>query len=294
MQKKYLKLKAYCDEKIKEFPQYQSKYNREIRLAKRYYDNDVNLVTIIRENRDKISTRYIIPFLLGVTKKVTDEDFKFKLVKEGSSGGVDIDMDFSSEGKEIIKNYLLDKYGKDKVISVGTFSQLGPASAAKDLLRVYEIDFQESNRFTKLLKKEMSWEDNIENIKNNYTNQYNFYLKNKQVLDLVPYFINKTRQSGKHAGGIIITKEPFKNLIPTNRVGGAAGEVVTAFQESAQEQVLDELGIIKYDLLAIKILDILKNSVNLIEEDLYLIEENGAKKIVPESYLDKSKEIQNE
>ena len=288
MQEKYLKLKSYCDEKIKQFPQYQSKYNREIRLAKRYYDNGVNLITILKKDKDKISTRYIIPFLLGINKEVTNEDFEFKLVKEGSSGGVDIDMDFSSEGKEIIKKYLLDKYGEDKVISVGTFSMMGPASAAKDLLRVYEIDFQKSNSFTKLLKKEVSWEDNLKNIEQNYPNQYAFYLENKEVLDLVPYFLNKTRQSGKHAGGIVITNEKFEDLIPTNRVGGAAGEVVTAFQESAQEQVLDELGIIKYDLLAIKILDILKNAVNLIDEDLYLIEENGTKKIVPESYLDKS------
>lgn len=284
----YIKLKEICDKKIEKYPQYKNKYNKEIILIKRYFDNNVNILEELSKNRDKISTRYVIPFLLGFTKEVTDEIFEYKLIREGSSGGIDIDMDFSAEGKEKINEYLKEKYGDDKVISVGTFSKLGNASAAKDLLRIHEIDFQMSNQFTKLLKKEITWEENIENIKKNNSKMYQFYLENKDILDLVPQFTGKTRQTGKHAGGVVITKEPFNDIIPTIRVGGAKGEVVTAFEESSTNQSLDEIGIIKYDILAIKILDILKNSVNLIKEELFLIEEDGVRKIVPESYLKKN------
>ena len=61
---------------------------------------------------------------------------------------------------------------------------------------------------------------------------------------------------------------------------------VTAFQESGQVATLDSLGIIKLDLLGITVLDNIKEAVNLIDEELYLIEEDGIEKIVPKSYLE--------
>lgn len=276
-------LKTFCDEKIKKYPQYNDLYSREIIFAKRYYDNGINLVELLQEN--KPSKKYIIPFLLGITDEVVDEEWEYKFVSE-ESGAIDIDTDFSSAGKEMIQNYLLEKYGEDRVLHVGTFTKLGLASAAKDLLRIYKIDYVRSNGFTKILDRGLSWEDNIENIRENFTEQYKFYQENKSVLDLVPYFINKIRQSGKHAGGIVISDEPIYKLIPIDRV---SGEVCTAFPESAQQQVLDELGVIKFDILGISILDVIRETINMIEEKLFLIIEDDIQKIVPESYIQEYK-----
>ena len=287
----YEKLKKYCDEKIKKYPHLQNKYKKEIEIAERYYKNGKNLVTLLKNNKEKISNRYVIPFLLGLTKKVTDEEFEYKLIEEGSSGGIDIDIDFSSEGKKQIKDYLVEKYGEDYVLPVGTNLTMGLANAVKDLLRVNGANFQKSNKFTSLLEKDKTWEENIENIKQNHTFMYDFYKENKDILDFVPVFLSKVRQRSKHAGGIVITEEKYSDLLPVNRV---RGEIVTAFQESSQEQILDELGFIKYDLLAITILDILKTTVDLIDEELYLIEEDGIKKIVPKSYIKEELKCQEE
>ncbi len=284
MELTYKKLREFCDKKMKEYPGLNEKrYRKEMLLAKYYYDNDINLVEYLKENSNKVSSRYYIPFLLGITGIITDKEWQYRFIKEGSSGGVDIDMDFDPAGRDKIHEYLIDKFGKDRVLTVGTFSRLGPASAAKDLLRIYKVNFTESNKFTKVLTKELSWKENIENIRLNFPDQHKFYEKNKTVLDLTPYFINKIRQSSKHAGGLVITDEPFYNLIPIDRV---TGEVVTAFPESAQEQVLDELGIVKFDLLRIEVLDIVRNTIDSIKEKLYLIEEDGIMKIVPSSYID--------
>ncbi len=284
MELTYKKLREFCDKKIKEYPELDGKkYRREMLLAKYYYDNGVNLVEYLKENLNKVSNRYYIPFLLGITDPISDKEWEYKFVKEGGSSGVDIDMDFDPVGRDKIHEYLIEKFGKDRVLAVGTFSRLGPASAAKDLLRIYKVNFTESNKFTKVLTKELSWKENIENIRLNFPDQHKFYEKNKTVLDLTPYFINKIRQSSKHAGGLVITDEPFYNLIPVDRV---TGEVVTAFPESAQEQVLDELGIVKLDILRIEILSIIKNTIDSIKEKLYLIEEDGIRKVVLSSYID--------
>lgn len=80
----------------------------------------------------------------------------------------------------------------------------------------------------------------------------------------------------------MITPEPIYNYIPVDRV---AGELITAFPESGQESILDECGLVKLDLLAITVLEVIDRTVEMINEKLYLIEENGIKKIVGESYL---------
>jgi len=281
----YKELKEFCDEEIKKYPESDiKKYKHEIIRAKYYYDSGINLVDLLKETPNKISKRYYIPFLLGITDDVIDKDLEYKFVTTESSGGVDIDMDFDPEGRNKIYDYLIEKFGDNRVLSVGTFSRLGPASAAKDLLRVYKINYQESNNFTKTLQKELSWKENIENIQENFPDQYKFYERYKTILDLVPHFINKIRQSSKHAGGIVITDRPFYELIPVDRV---TSEVVTAFPESAQEQVLDKLGITKFDVLRIEVLEIIKNTINNLKDRLFLVEEDEIKKIVTESYLEK-------
>jgi len=281
----FKELKDYCDIEISQYPQYLEKYKKEITLARRYYDNDIDLIELL--NTKIPSTKYVIPFLLGLTEKVTNEEWEYKFVKSGSSGGVDIDLDFDPIGKEKIQKYLVEKFGEDRVIHVGTFSRLGPSSAAKDLLRIYKIDFKESNSFTSLLQQTLSWEDNLKNLQEKFPTQYAFYEKHKDILDLTPFFINKIRQVSTHAGGIVILDKPVYERIPIDRVSNS---LVTAFPESAQEQILDEIGVVKFDILAISILDVIRSTIaSLKNEKLYLVDEDGIMKIVSEKYLEENK-----
>lgn len=76
---------------------------------------------------------------------------------------------------------------------------------------------------------------------------------------------------------------PVYELIPVERVGGM---ILTAFPESGSDSILDELGLIKFDILGISVLDIISNTIGQVKEELYLIEDDdGLKKIVPESYI---------
>lgn len=283
----FRELKILCDQEIKKYPEHEKKYNKEIIIAKRFYDNGRNLYKELSEERHNISPRYVIPFLLGLTNKVTDEPFEYIQVKPGSSGGVDVDCDFSTFAKEKVQEYIIDKFGEECVVNVGTFTRLGPPSAAKDLLRIYKVNYKTSNDFTKCLDTNMSWDENLNNLKATQPAQYQFYLEYKEILDMTPHFINKVRQGGKHAGGVVILPGPVYNYIPVDRVQGV---LVSAFPESASEQVLDELGVVKYDVLAISILDVIRNSIDMIDEKIYLIEEDGIEKIVPQSYIDKKGE----
>lgn len=260
------------------------RYKEEIKIAKRFYDNDRNLYEELLNKKEKIDNRYVIPYLLELTETLNLEKLpQYIQVKSGASGGIDIDSDVESNAREKIFEYLKEKYGEECVLYVGTASSLGPASAAKDILRVYGVDFKKSNSFTSKLDKMLSWEENIELLKNEHPAEYDFYLENKEILEIVPHFIDKIRQNGRHAGGIIVLPKPVYNYIPVNRV---SGEIVSAFPESGQESVLDEIGVIKLDILSISILDVMKNAIDLIDEKIYLIEDDdGIEKIVNESYV---------
>lgn len=255
---------------------------KELTVAKRFYENGRDLLSEFETKKEKIQTRYVLPFVLGYTNEITQEKPEYIQVKLGSSGGIDIDSDFQGAGKEKIIQHLKTKYGEDCVIPVGTFSTLGISNAVKDLLRIKGVEFQASNDFTAALNKEVEWSKALEELKLTDQKQYKFYQKNQEILDLVPKFLNKTRQAGKHAGGVVVLPAPVYNFVPVERAGDS---IVTAFPESGSEQVLDELGIIKLDILAIKILDVIGGAIEMVDEDLYEIEEDGIIKIVPENYL---------
>lgn len=283
----YREIKKLCDEKIKEYSDYLDRYKKEIIALKRYSSNGIDIYEQFENRKEEIDNRYVVPFLLGFTKDVDlNKPVDMIQVREGASGGIDIDVDLSPEAKSKVTEYLRNKFGEDRVLSVGTYTKMGVASAAKDLMRIYEVPFRESNAFTSELDSQETWEQNLERIKATRPDVYVTYEKYKEVLDLTPYFINKVRQSGKHAGGVVVLDRPVYELIPVDRVSGS---LVTAFPESGQVQTLDEVGVVKFDILGISILDVIANTLDNINEKLYLIEDDdGIQKVVPESYINKN------
>lgn len=226
----------------------------------------------------------VIPYLLGFTETVElNKPLEFIQVKPGASGGIDVDSDFSGEGRDAVIKYLKNKYGDDCVTPVGTTSTLQMKVACKDLLRYVGSTVAEANEFTKELDDELSFEENIKKLLANDSPAKETYLKYQKILDLVPRFLGKARNVGCHAGGVVLTPKPIWNYCPVEL---SAETIVTAFPESGSSQFLDEIGLVKLDLLAISVLDVIKETTDLINEDLYLIEDDdGLQKIVPASYL---------
>lgn len=191
----YRDIKKLCDEKIKEYPEYTDRYKKEIIALKRFANNGIDIYQEFQNKKEKIDNRYVVPFLLGFTKSIDiEKPMDMIQVKEGASGGVDVDVDLSPLAKEKVTEYLKNKFGEERVLSVGTYTKMGVASAAKDLMRIYEVPFKESNAFTSELNSQETWQENLERLKFSRPDLYATYEKYKEVLDLTPYFINKVRQ----------------------------------------------------------------------------------------------------
>lgn len=277
-------LKSLVAQKIKEYPEYKERALYELRRAIWLFESDnINIADELLNSDKKIDDRYVLPFFLGKTDRVDlSKPLEIVQIRRGGGSGLDIDTDFEPKAKEAVKQMLIEKYGQSRVMGIGTYTNVGLASGIKDILRKCEVPFKESNDFCKELNDELSFEENMENYRQNFPVPYETYERNKAYLDFTPKIMNGKRSVGQHAGGVLLLDDDVWNYIPVIHTKEG---VATAFVENGGMTELDELGIIKYDFLAISVLEVINNAIESIKEEIVKIEEEGVVKYVPFSYL---------
>jgi DNA polymerase-3 subunit alpha len=186
----------------------------------------------------------------------------------------DIDVDVPINKREEIIQYIKDKYGHDKVSQMVTFNTIKGRGALKDVLRVYgNISFEEMNRITKSIPDEAKIADELQEMKeetgeasiirwaleNNADKLKEWcYLDENDQLQgpLAKRFEQAIRLEGtksnqsKHAAGIAISSEPLDQICPM--VYDSKNDQLIAGMEM---QDLENIGIIKFDILGIAYLD---------------------------------------
>ncbi len=283
-------LKTLVAKKIKEYPEYKDRALKELRRAKWLLKDGINIADEILNSEKKIDDRYVLPFFLGKTDKVDlSKPLEIVQIRRGGGSGLDIDTDFEPKAKEAAKQMLIEKYGPERVMGVAAYGTVGLASAIKDILRKCDVPFKESNDFCKELNEELSFEENMKMYAENYPALYETYERNKAYLDFTPRIMGQVRQVGQHAGGCLIMDKPVWEYIP---VVHTKDGVSSAFVENGGNTELDELGVIKYDFLAITVLEVISNAVESVDEEIVkILDDDGIEKYVPKSYL-QNKEVE--
>ena len=201
----------------------------------------------------------------------------------------DIDVDVPINKRESIIQYIKDKYGHDKVSQMVTFNTIKGRGALKDVLRVYgNIGFEEMNRITKNIPDEAKIADELQEMKeetgeasiiqwaleNNADKLREWcYIDENNELQgpLAKRFEQAIRLEGtksnqsKHAAGIAISSEPLKDICPM--VYDSKNEQLIAGMEM---QDLEGIGIIKFDILGIALLDKIMTIQDLLKEGVKL------------------------
>lgn len=175
----------------------------------------------------------------------------------------DIDIDFDEDGRESVLEWVVNKYGRNRVAHIVTFGSMAPKMAIKDVARVQKLELSEANRICKMIPEkpgttfkkaieespELNAEINSANALIASTLQY------AQILE------GSIRQTGVHACGIIICKDDLEEHIPicTNK---DAKLYVTQFDGKHVEDV----GMLKMDFLGLKTLSIIKDAVRYVKK----------------------------
>lgn len=174
----------------------------------------------------------------------------------------DIDMDFGKRGRDELIGYLKNKYGEDSVANIINFSIFKPRSYIKDVSRVYGLPFGTVNKVTKIIPDNTSdWKDAIK-----IPEVCQFVGKHEEIENNSKNLLGISRHRGVHASGVVVTPGRILDWVPIawSIVGDEnKKQRVTEFDTYA----LEDLNILKLDFLGQNTLDIIKHTLDLINDE---------------------------
>ena len=179
----------------------------------------------------------------------------------------DIDVDYLPVIQDYLRNEFCPKtFGRDNVVNIGNYGTFGIKSALLDMARVHGVDRNEIQSITKNLQDKdeegnvLTWEKALE-----ITPELQEYCKKYPEVGLsAKSLINRNRSRGKHAGGTVISSVKIDDFVPV--MIDTDGNPVSGWTEGLHDQDLQPVGLIKFDVLAIKDLLRISNCCKLIKE----------------------------
>lgn len=205
----------------------------------------------------------LVPYLLGLTDEFDPSAESAHIQGEFP----DIDVDYLPAVQEYLRNEWCPRtFGRDKVVNIGNYSTFGIKSALLDMARVHGADHQEIQAITKnLVDKDgdgrpLSWDKALE-----ATPDLAAYCqRNPEIADAASRLIDRNRGRGKHAGGTVVSSIKIADLVPI--MIDTDGNPVSGWTEGLHEQDLQPVGLIKFDVLAVKDLLRIAHCCNLVKE----------------------------
>ncbi len=175
----------------------------------------------------------------------------------------DIDIDFDEDGREDVLNYVVKKYGQERVAHIITFGTMAAKMAIRDVARVQKLPLPDADRLAKMIPERPDI-----TIAAAY-NEVPEFLKEKnsdnpliaQTLKYAEVLEGSIRQTGVHACGIIIGKENLDEYIPLCTAKDTTLNV-TQFDGG----YVEEVGLLKMDFLGLKTLSIIKDAIKNIKK----------------------------
>ncbi|MFT3740906.1 MAG: DNA polymerase III subunit alpha [Breznakibacter sp.] len=174
----------------------------------------------------------------------------------------DVDIDFDDDGRQLVLDYVTDKYGHDKVAHICTFGTMAAKMAIRDVARVLKLPLPEADRLAKMvpetpkitLKKAYEEVPDLEREKSSSDPLIAKTIKFAETLE------GSVRQTGVHACGILISKDPLDEHIP---VMPTKDENLLTTQYDGR--FVEAIGLMKMDFLGLKTLSIIKETLENIK-----------------------------
>ncbi len=175
----------------------------------------------------------------------------------------DIDIDFDDAGRGKVLEWVAQKYGKDHVAHIVTFGSMAPRMAIKDVARVLDLPLQEANKLAKLvparpkitMEAALRESPQLRDEKSSHDRLVVDTLNFAEALD------GSIRQTGVHACGTLISRDPLIETIP---VMPTPDDSLLTTQYDGH--FVEPIGLLKMDFLGLKTLTILKNCLQNVKD----------------------------
>ncbi|GIV33221.1 MAG: DNA-directed DNA polymerase [Chitinophagales bacterium] len=193
----------------------------------------------------------------------------------------DIDTDFDDEGRQKVIDYVVEKYGRNQVAQIVTFSTMAAKMSIRDVARVLDLPLPDSNALAKLipgrpnmvlkrlLHAPLEGEDGLKAVENLSLDEledikqlrkiYNSDTLQSKVLHEAELLEGSVRGTGIHAAGIIIAPKDLMEIIPVCTAKDS-NLLVTQYEG----KVIEDAGVLKMDFLGLKTLSDIRDTLELI------------------------------
>ncbi len=192
----------------------------------------------------------------------------------------DVDIDFDDDGRQLVLDWVTEKYGRERVAHICTFGTMATKLAIRDVSRVLKLPLPEADRLAKMVPEapKMSFlkaykeSTELRNEKKSANPLIVSTLKFAETLE------GSVRQTGVHACGILISRDPLDEHIPLMPTKDE-----NLYTTQYDGRFVEDIGLLKMDFLGLKTLSIIKETLENIrlskklEVDIDAIPEDDAK-----------------
>jgi DNA polymerase-3 subunit alpha len=175
----------------------------------------------------------------------------------------DIDIDFCFERRQEVIDYVVRKYGKDRVVQIVTFGTMAARAVIRDVGRALDLSYAQVDAVAKMIPTEIGITIEKALLSNpELKNMYNNDEQIKYLIDMSLRLEGLPRHTSMHAAGVVISKAPVVEYVPLSRASDDS--ITTQFTMTT----LEELGLLKMDFLGLRTLTVIQNAVRLVNEKL--------------------------
>ena len=173
----------------------------------------------------------------------------------------DIDIDFCYERRQEVIDYVVEKYGKDKVVQIVTFGTMAARGVIRDVGRVMDLPYAMVDSIAKMVPNELNI--TIEKAMRMSSELRKIYEEDSQVHHLIEMskrLEGLPRHTSMHAAGVVICQKSADEYVPLSKAND--GSITTQFTMTT----LEELGLLKMDFLGLRTLTVIQDAVRLAEK----------------------------
>ena len=172
----------------------------------------------------------------------------------------DIDVDFDYERRGQVIDYVRRRYGSDHVAQIITFGTMAARAVIRDVGRVMDMSYQETDRIAKLVPFELGMTlERALSLSTELRRLYEGDDRVREVIDTAKKLEGMPRNASTHAAGVLITSEPVVNYVPLQTNDDV---VTTQFPMGT----LEALGLLKMDFLGLRTLNVIMDSIAMAVE----------------------------
>ncbi len=173
----------------------------------------------------------------------------------------DIDIDFCFERRQEVIDYVVSKYGKDRVVQIVTFGTMAARAVIRDVGRALDMPYASVDVVAKMIPTELGI--TIEKALMINTDLRKLYDSDPEVMHLIDMskrLEGLPRHTSMHAAGVVISNAPADEYVPLSR--SSDDSITTQFTMTT----LEELGLLKMDFLGLRTLTVIQNAVLLVNQ----------------------------